>query len=105
DAWFVGYVPQLDTAVWMGYPGGEVPMQSVHGIAVTGGSFPAEIWRLFMERALGETPSPAFPQPSHCPPWKPFHRGRYDLSCVPYDATTTATTTTPPPTVSPSRPG
>src|SRR5207244_4033763 len=26
DAWFVGFVPQLDTAVWVGYPGGEVPM-------------------------------------------------------------------------------
>jgi len=105
DAWFVGYVPQLDTAVWMGYPGGEVPMQSVHGIAVTGGSFPAEIWRLFMERALGETPSADFPQPSHWPTWKPFHRGPYALSFDPYAATTTATTTTPPPTVSPSRPG
>ena len=27
-------------------------MESVHGIAVSGGSFPAEIWRLFMEPSL-----------------------------------------------------
>ena len=47
-----GYTPQLATAVWMGYTGGEIPMQSVHGISVSGGSFPAEIWRLFMEPAL-----------------------------------------------------
>ena len=64
DAWFVGYVPQLDTAVWVGYPGGEVPMQDVHGIAVSGGSFPAEIWKAYMEQALAKTPVVDFPQPS-----------------------------------------
>ena len=53
DAWFVGYTPDLATAVWMGYTGGEIPMENVHGISVSGGSFPAEIWRLFMERTIG----------------------------------------------------
>ena len=53
DAWFVGYTPDLSTAVWMGYQGGEIPMESVHGISVSGGSFPAEIWRLMMERSIG----------------------------------------------------
>ena len=32
--------------VWVGYPQGEIPMQSVHGITVAGGTFPAEIWQL-----------------------------------------------------------
>ena len=31
----------------------EIPMQNVHGIAVAGGTFPATIWKLFMETALG----------------------------------------------------
>ena len=45
DAWFCGYLPNLQATVWVGYPQGEIPMQNVHGIAVAGGSFPAEIWR------------------------------------------------------------
>jgi len=106
DAWFVGYVPQLDTAVWVGYPGGEIPMQSVHGIAVTGGSFPAEIWRLYMEPALEKTPALDFPEPAHWPTWKPFQRGPNALSYDPYAATTsTETTPTATATVSPDRPG
>jgi penicillin-binding protein 1A len=52
DAWFAGYTPELATTVWMGFTGGEIPMENVHGISVSGGSFPAEIWRLFMEPAL-----------------------------------------------------
>ena len=38
DAWFVGYTPDLATAVWMGYQAGEIPMENVHGIAVSGGA-------------------------------------------------------------------
>jgi len=37
DAWFIGYVPQLATAVWVGHPDSLVPMTDVHGIAVSGG--------------------------------------------------------------------
>ena len=42
DAWFSGYVPQLQATVWVGYPQGEIPMTNVHGISVQGGSFPAD---------------------------------------------------------------
>src|SRR5437870_7186484 len=56
DAWFCGYTPQLATTVWVGYPRAEVPMESVHGIAVAGGTFPAEIWHSFMSPALAATP-------------------------------------------------
>lgn len=52
DAWFVGYTPALSTAVWVGYPHNSVEMNSVHGMSVTGGSFPAHIWKIFMEKAL-----------------------------------------------------
>ena len=57
DAWFVGYTPGLSTAVWMGYPQGQSrPMDSVHGVEVTGGSIPADIFRRFMSDALRQDP-------------------------------------------------
>ncbi len=62
DAWFCGYTPDLCAAVWVGYPEGLVPMRSVHGITVYGGTFPAQIWRYVMQRALeGVEPTP-FPE-------------------------------------------
>ena len=60
DAWFCGYLPNLEATVWVGYPQAEIPMENVHGIAVAGGSFPAEIWRLFMERAVRYSPAQDF---------------------------------------------
>ncbi|MCA1840351.1 MAG: PBP1A family penicillin-binding protein [Actinobacteria bacterium] len=64
DAWFVGYTPELVTAVWVGYPNGLVPMRNVHGIHVFGGTFPAMIWRAFMQRALSGTPAQDFQIPT-----------------------------------------
>jgi len=53
DAWFVGYTPQLVTAVWVGYPNTLRPMLTeYHGDAVAGGTFPALIWKSFMQRTL-----------------------------------------------------
>jgi penicillin-binding protein 1A len=53
DAWFVGYVPQLTVAVWVGYPRELKSMNTeYHGLPVAGGTFPADIWRTFMESAL-----------------------------------------------------
>lgn len=53
NAWFCGYVPQLSTAVWIGYAGAEqlamVPPRT--SIRVTGGSYPAEIWQRYMTAA------------------------------------------------------
>ena len=48
DAWFVGFARGYVVAVWVGYPSGK-PMQHVHGIKVTGNSFPAQIFK----RVLG----------------------------------------------------
>ena len=39
------------------------PMDDVHGRAVTGGSFPAEIWKRFMDAALAEVPKADFAPP------------------------------------------
>ncbi|MGZ4339787.1 MAG: PBP1A family penicillin-binding protein [Gaiellaceae bacterium] len=53
DAWFVGYTPQLVVAVWVGYPDKLVPMTyQFHGHPVAGGTFPALIWKAFMEKAI-----------------------------------------------------
>jgi penicillin-binding protein 1A len=67
DAWFVGYTPQLVAAVWVGYPNTLRPMLTeYHGQAVAGGTYPALIWKSFMERALPylhDDPE-SFPYPS-----------------------------------------
>jgi penicillin-binding protein 1A len=63
DAWFVGYTPELVAAVWVGHPRGSVPMTSVHGIRVSGGTFPAMIWRSFMLEALAGAPIRDFTVP------------------------------------------
>jgi penicillin-binding protein 1A len=47
DAWFVGAVPVMSTAVWVGHPEEQVPMDGM-----TGGSVPAELWQRFMSIAL-----------------------------------------------------
>jgi penicillin-binding protein 1A len=66
DAWFVGYTPQLATAVWVGYPNGLVPMlREYHGDPVAGGTFPAEIWRAFTQLALAGTDAESFPSYSY----------------------------------------
>jgi membrane peptidoglycan carboxypeptidase len=60
DAWFVGYTPQLVTAVWMGQREGSVPMNNVHGQRAFGGTFSAPIWHRFMNDALGNLPKVRF---------------------------------------------
>jgi penicillin-binding protein 1A len=53
DAWFVGWTPQLTTAVWVGFPSRLVPMTNLYnGGPVEGGTFPAIIWHDFMVQAL-----------------------------------------------------
>ena len=76
DAWFCGYVPQLETTVWVGYPKGEIPMLSVHGIAVAGATFPSQIWHEYMQAAVGPLPALDFAQPATQPAWIPWH-GQY----------------------------
>ncbi len=67
DAWFVGYTPQLVTAVWMGAPVGRIPMRNVGGINVTGGSYPAKVWHEFMQKALEGQPVLQFGEPPELP--------------------------------------
>jgi penicillin-binding protein 1A len=53
DAWFVGWTPQITTAVWVGFPNRLVPMTTLYnGGPVEGGTYPALIWHAFMASAL-----------------------------------------------------
>jgi penicillin-binding protein 1A len=88
DAWFAGYVPQLATVVWMGYPVEDGPdgkpgtgddvsplmqycgfsyCRPVHGVDVTGGSFPASIWSAYMVAALDGLDVEYFVEPAYEP--------------------------------------
>ena len=112
DAWFVGYTPNLATAVWVGYPNAQVEMTSVHGIRVAGGTFPATIWNLFMSQALSGTPVSDWEYPNDPADWDSFD-GQYAFDgAIPSSSgptstakttttgkttTTTATTAPPPP--------
>ncbi len=79
-----------------GYTRGEIPMLDVHGISVSGGSFPAEIWRRFMAPALERTPVVDFPEPRQPAVFSTWERGSNALSYDPYyvapETTTTDTT-------------
>ncbi len=53
DAWFVGWTPQLTTAVWVGFPTKLVSMATdYNGGPVEGGTYPAIIWHDFVTQAL-----------------------------------------------------
>jgi penicillin-binding protein 1A len=60
NAWFVGYTPRLSTAVWVGFPGGNIPMANGFG-----GSLAAPIWTDFMIQArdgyCGDWARPSIP--------------------------------------------
>lgn len=60
DAWFIGYTPELVASIWVGYPQGQISMTDVHGIKVTGGTFPARIWAQFISQALKNRPVSSF---------------------------------------------
>ncbi len=65
DAWFVGYTPELSTAVWMGYSDTRSrPLRNIKGVGqVYGGTFPASTWRAFMSEALKDVPESKFAAP------------------------------------------
>ena len=81
DAWFVGYTPQLATAVWIGGQEGQISMrydpnspdftraQYVQAFGefadagVTGGSIPAALWGRFMNDYMASLPVVEFEDP------------------------------------------
>lgn len=67
SAWYVGYTPQLSTAVFMTKENKDGIPVSLYGTGgremVTGGSFPAAIWTGFMKGALKKDKVLDFPDP------------------------------------------
>jgi len=73
NAWFVGFTPQLTTAVWVGDPKAYTPMVNIPefkkvGVPqVQGATFPAQIWKQYMDSALAGVAAadwPAAPAPT-----------------------------------------
>jgi penicillin-binding protein 1A len=57
DAWFVGWTPEYTVAVWVGYPNEFKSMETEFaGEPVAGGTYPASIFRTFVEALLRVDP-------------------------------------------------
>jgi penicillin-binding protein 1A len=87
DAWFVGYTPDLSTAVWVGYPDAAVEMTNVHGVSVAGGTFPAGIWHDFMIVAKGDDCN-SFPPPETPAQFSSFYGEHSSTGSAPSTGTT-----------------
>ena len=70
ETWFVGYTPQLTSAVWVGTPNGNTQVLDNVTLAgrfypvVYGASIAAPIWKGIMDQALANQPTLPFPAPS-----------------------------------------
>jgi penicillin-binding protein 1A len=93
DAWFVGWTPQITTAVWVGFPDKLVPMLTqFNGGPVTGGTFPAQIFKAFTMQAIQiEAAERAAKQGHHTTTTTAVSTG---TSTTPYTGTATAPATT-----------
>ncbi|CAN5878776.1 hypothetical protein BH18ACT11_BH18ACT11_17410 [soil metagenome] len=53
DAWFIGFIPQLSTSVWVGYPNERRSMVNINGLEqINGENYPLDIWSLYMQSAV-----------------------------------------------------
>ncbi len=70
QSWFVGYTPQMTTAVWVGHADNEKPLKDVkvgntfYKGYLYGGTLAAPIWKAIMDEALKGKPELQFPEPS-----------------------------------------
>jgi penicillin-binding protein 1A len=96
DAWFVGYTPNLSTAVWIGYPDSRTSL----GSSAFGGTYSAPIWNRFM--SVADPACDSFETPSVLPELSAFY-GEHTVSqsssessgSSSYAPAAPATTTTP----------
>jgi membrane peptidoglycan carboxypeptidase len=64
DAWFIGFTPQLSTAVWFGNTNKQHEV-TTDGAPLYGGGLPASTWQQMMTAALEGKPVEDFPPPAH----------------------------------------
>ena len=73
DLWFVGFIPQYTTSVWVGYPDARTELQGftvwypptgedrTYNTRIFGGTLAAPIWKQFMEYVTADLPVADFP--------------------------------------------
>ena len=108
DAWFVGWTPDYTIAVWVGYPNEFKSMETeFNGEPVAGGTFPAGIFKTFVESILRiyppkepeedllETPTTPAPSATAAPTAAP--EGGTEPAPPPEDTAPAPEETAPPP--------
>ena len=92
DAWFVGWTPEYTIAVWVGYPNEFKSMETeFNGQPVAGGTFPAGIFKTFVESVQRIYPSeveeepdtPVVPAPTETAPVVPEDTGTTEPAPAP----------------------
>jgi len=87
DAWFVGYTPEISTAVWTGNPDARIPLPGY------GADLSAPIWHDFMMVAIGNKCND-FPEPQNPADLSSFYSEHTARANDDETTTTTAPTTT-----------
>ena len=64
DAWFVGFTPDISTAVWIGADDAQKGKSYMRGHKISS-SFAAGIWGKYMKQAVAGTQSRNFPRPAN----------------------------------------
>ena len=80
DAWYIGYIPQLLTGVYVGF---DQPRNM--GKSETGSRAAAPIWISFMKNAVANLPTEQFPQPPGITTIKIHKSGRRATACDNHD--------------------
>ena len=88
DVWFVGYTPELSTAIWMGAPAGSISLARAGLGGATGGRYPAATWGRLYSMFYDGRPKVDFVKP------EPTRKGRA-IRKVPYDTAKAAPRRTP----------
>jgi membrane peptidoglycan carboxypeptidase len=104
DAWFVGFTPQLSTAVWYGNADRNHVVTD-GGAPLYGGGLPASTWQQMMNGALAGKPVVGFPPPAHVGTAinpSPSPSASSSPSTSPSASPTATTVVTPTPTVRPT---
>ena len=66
EAWFIGFIPQYTSSVWIGFAEEQLPLTNVEingevVSSVSGGRVPAPIWKEFMEKVVEDLPIQEWP--------------------------------------------
>ena len=69
EAWFIGFIPQYTSAVWIGFAEEQLPLTNVEIKGeliknVSGGRVPAPMWKEFMEEVVKDLPIENWPSDS-----------------------------------------